>query len=299
MQQLHEYLLIMKTVAGRISKRNHKLLDYDRHKNTMKSLNINKNRTVSEEKNLIRAEEAFNVAQDEYEMQNSMLKEELPVLLDCQKSLLMPIYGELLKLQKRFFQRLVTFNGHLVPARTRPCQIMQDYEAAVASSYELLNECQMTRIGGLNGTNNLSKSLSSSSLSGQGTTSYSNKPLPIPNTLKTRGSIETIVGQMTKTTLANGYDKEKDEAGNKVVEAKRSVKDLANSIKSQLKSPEQAADCNMVIAQYDFAAQQAGDLSFKVGDKVLVLERSEYVNDWWRGRTEDGREGTFPGNYVK
>lgn len=58
-------------------------------------------------------------------------------------------------------------------------------------------------------------------------------------------------------------------------------------------------------ALYDFAAQEAGDLSFTQGQKILVLEKTAGENGWWRGRVLDvrgqptGNEGIFPGNYVK
>lgn len=48
---------------------------------------------------------------------------------------------------------------------------------------------------------------------------------------------------------------------------------------------------------YDFDAQQPGDLSIHVGDRVEVLERTDDVNGWWQGRVR-GQTGVFPGNYV-
>lgn len=51
---------------------------------------------------------------------------------------------------------------------------------------------------------------------------------------------------------------------------------------------------NYVVALYDFSAQADGDLDFKVGDRIEVIERTENTEDWWTGRL-DGREGVFPG----
>jgi amphiphysin len=51
---------------------------------------------------------------------------------------------------------------------------------------------------------------------------------------------------------------------------------------------------NYVVALYDFAAQADGDLDFKVGDRIEVVERSTSTEDWWTGRL-DGRTGVFPG----
>lgn len=51
---------------------------------------------------------------------------------------------------------------------------------------------------------------------------------------------------------------------------------------------------NYVVALYDFAAQADGDLDFKVGDRIEVVERTDSAEDWWTGRLE-GRTGVFPG----
>ena len=51
-------------------------------------------------------------------------------------------------------------------------------------------------------------------------------------------------------------------------------------------------------ALYDFDAQQPGDLGFKAGDVVVVIERTNSNNDWWKGRI-GARTGSFPGNYVQ
>jgi amphiphysin len=51
---------------------------------------------------------------------------------------------------------------------------------------------------------------------------------------------------------------------------------------------------NYVVALYDFSAQADGDLDFKVGDRIEVVERTNSAEDWWTGRL-DGRTGVFPG----
>jgi amphiphysin len=57
------------------------------------------------------------------------------------------------------------------------------------------------------------------------------------------------------------------------------------------------APVNYVVALYDFAAQTEGDLEFKVGDRIEVVERTESTEDWWTGRL-GGRTGVFPGNVL-
>lgn len=51
----------------------------------------------------------------------------------------------------------------------------------------------------------------------------------------------------------------------------------------------------MVIALYDYDAQQAGDLSFRKDDRIEIVERTANADDWWTGKL-NGQQGVFPGN---
>ncbi|KAI8966903.1 hypothetical protein BDF20DRAFT_1005218 [Mycotypha africana] len=66
----------------------------------------------------------------------------------------------------------------------------------------------------------------------------------------------------------------------------------------KLNKEEQSSKKELVEALYDLKGPQEGDLSFKVGDLIEVLDKSEKVNDWWKGRL-NGQVGMFPANYVR
>jgi hypothetical protein len=53
-----------------------------------------------------------------------------------------------------------------------------------------------------------------------------------------------------------------------------------------------------VTALFDFAGQSETDLSFREGDRIRVVKRTERVDDWWEGEI-NGRTGSFPANYVE
>lgn len=59
-----------------------------------------------------------------------------------------------------------------------------------------------------------------------------------------------------------------------------------------------ASNVLFVTALYDFEGQGEGDLSFKEGDKIKIVEKSESTDDWWEGELR-GVKGSFPANYVK
>lgn len=54
----------------------------------------------------------------------------------------------------------------------------------------------------------------------------------------------------------------------------------------------------VVIATYDFTANEPTELSFKAGDMIIVLNRFESRESWWEGQI-GGRRGYFPANYTK
>ena len=52
-------------------------------------------------------------------------------------------------------------------------------------------------------------------------------------------------------------------------------------------------------AVYTFVGDRPGDVAFKVGDKIRVIDHGDDTDDmWWFGETTDGRLGLFPANYV-
>lgn len=53
-----------------------------------------------------------------------------------------------------------------------------------------------------------------------------------------------------------------------------------------------------VVAQYDFAGQGAGDLSFREGDRIKIVKKTNTDQDWWTGEL-GGARGSFPANYCK
>lgn len=51
-------------------------------------------------------------------------------------------------------------------------------------------------------------------------------------------------------------------------------------------------------ALYDFQGQNQGDLSFREGDQIQVVKKTDSTDDWWEGKL-NGVKGSFPANYCK
>ncbi|GJJ70993.1 SH3 domain-containing YSC84-like protein 1 [Entomortierella parvispora] len=62
--------------------------------------------------------------------------------------------------------------------------------------------------------------------------------------------------------------------------------------------PRMTAKPELLTAMYDFVGEQATDLSFKKGDRITVVKKTDSTNDWWTGRIGT-REGSFPRNYCQ
>ena len=53
----------------------------------------------------------------------------------------------------------------------------------------------------------------------------------------------------------------------------------------------------LYVAKYDFSSEMDGDLNFKKGDQLYIINREQ--KNWWYARAEDsGQEGYIPVNYV-
>lgn len=53
-----------------------------------------------------------------------------------------------------------------------------------------------------------------------------------------------------------------------------------------------------VTALFDYEGQAEGDLSFRDGDRIRIVKKTESTDDWWDGEL-NGRTGCFPANYVR
>jgi len=52
------------------------------------------------------------------------------------------------------------------------------------------------------------------------------------------------------------------------------------------------------VALYSFEGQGQGDLSFREGDRIKVVKKTDSTDDWWEGELK-GMKGSFPANYCK
>jgi len=83
---------ICKKIRKTCVKRDHKLVDYDRHNNSLNKLRQKKEKSLSDEKNLFKVEQDFELATGEYEHYNNLLKTELPAFLQMATRFVDPLF---------------------------------------------------------------------------------------------------------------------------------------------------------------------------------------------------------------
>ncbi|KAI8915643.1 hypothetical protein EDD86DRAFT_196519 [Gorgonomyces haynaldii] len=55
----------------------------------------------------------------------------------------------------------------------------------------------------------------------------------------------------------------------------------------------------VVFGKHQFDAEEPDEISFQVGEPVLVIEKDENYNDgWWKGQNAKGQVGLFPRNFI-
>ena len=88
----NQLLDIIKAVRKLGAKRDHKQLDYDRHRTTLKKLQDKKDKTLKDEKAMYRAENDAEQATQDYNYFNDLLKDELPKLFALEREFIQPLF---------------------------------------------------------------------------------------------------------------------------------------------------------------------------------------------------------------
>lgn len=275
-QQLLDVIKAIRKVGV---KRDHKKLDYDRHRATLKKLQDKKDKSLKDEKALYKAEGDVEQATSEFNGYNDLLKEELPKLFQLEAEFIRPLF------QSFYYMQLNVF-------------------------YTLHDKMQGLNIGYFDLTRDIEEAYEEK----RGDAKEKAEELTIVH-YKTTGGRRPGVG--SKMSVKDKLAAEKGRFGSKasdpdVVENPPPPYSPGSSSGSALaaaaaKKPAPPppkpkpsrfnAATETVTALYDYEAQAHGDLSFTAGDVIEIVHRTDNTNEWWSGRV-DGREGQFPGKIL-
>lgn len=294
---------ICKRIRKTIVKRDHKLVDFDRHNNSLSKLREKKEKSLSDEKNLFKVEQDFEIASNEYEHWNNLCKEELPHFFGLAVRFIEPIFHSFYYMQLNCFylmqDKLQSFaDGKYDLTRN---DVENIYFEQRGDAAERLDELTVTKrmvstaklmathrqaSGTYPGKPGIGRSPSVSSsvtpgLARQASTSkYALPPPAAGMAVATPPPPPYTTGE--KPGLAHNGSFKK--APPPPPPMKRGVSNVPPA--------------QYCVALFDFAAQADGDLSFSVGDRIQIIERSDSQDDWWTGKVH-GLTGSFPGSYTQ
>jgi amphiphysin len=309
---------VMKSIRKMITKRDHKLVDYDRFNNSLTKLRDKKEKSLSDEKNLYKLEQDFEIATNEYDNVNAAMKQDIPRFMTLATRFIDPLFHSFYYMQLNIFymilEKINQFSEGKYTTDMPTAQIVTDYEEklsdaaavieALSINQRFISTSKLVRDRALAsdrplapGTTAVSRSASSASTlttasrTAPPSSAFSKKPPPPPPSFGS-GKSSASPSPVPPAAAPPPYSPPTPASTTAAAVAKR-----APPPPPPMK-PKPAPAADSVVALYDFTAQADGDLDFKVGDRIEVIERSESTEDWWTGRL-DGRTGVFPGNYVQ
>lgn len=350
LQPADELLELTKSIKKMLTKRAHKQLDLDRYTLSVKKLQDKKERSVKEEEKLYKAENDLEMATQEYEYYNELLKDELPKLFGLEADFIRPLFQSLYYMQLNIFYTLFNRMEEMkISYFDLNAEIVEQFERKRGDVKERTEEIALThfRVGhqkykleqtkrrfgkdtasqdGAPPTSPVSAASGTPPVyaaspvgagqpvppaqpaygqpaygqpaygqPGYGQPAYGQpaygQPVSQPYAQPAYGQPPVAYAQQPATTT-NGYPLEKQEYAPVGAAAPAAVPAPAAAAAAAAAAPA----VEYCTALYDYTAQAAGDLSFRAGDKIQVLQRTD-ANGWWTG-VLNGQQGIFPGNYV-
>lgn len=320
-QPAEELMLVIKEIRKGVLKREHKQLDFDRHRATLKKLQDKKDKSMKDEKAMYKAENEVEQATQEFNYFNDLLKEELPKLFRLEREFIIPLFQSFYYMQLNIFYTLHErmqgcdigyFNltlGIEEAFEAKRGEIQQAAEALAITKFRTRGAkrppkygpgAAAGRLGIESGTSQLaiedkpgSSSASpyqapASPSSGPTRTSFSDIPPPAYNTV---GPSSSLVPPHGDTKSGIGRANSTGASWGAAAKAKGAAPPPPKPKPSRFSGVPVA---ETVTALYDYEAQAEGDLSFTTGDVIEIIHRTQNDNEWWTGRV-GSKEGQFPG----
>ncbi|KAI0344278.1 BAR-domain-containing protein [Trametopsis cervina] len=297
---------VMKTIRKSITKRDHKLLDYDRRNNALTKLRDKKEKSLNDEKNLFKLEQEYEIATNEYDYINNAMKTDLPRFMQLATRLIDPLFHSFFYMQLNIFYLLLEkLNGFAesgqfdvsVPAS----QVIPDYEAKRTDAWAQIENMNITKriistsklVQANRAAGGSTLGRSTSGLTASSAASRSGAPMRSPSSTSTSSFTKASPPIPTSVAAPPPYSPTGVTSPG-FTAAKKAPPPPPLKPKPRLAEPEK----QYVVALYDFEAQADGDLDFRAGDRIEVVEKTDSAEDWWTGKL-NGRQGVFPGNYVQ
>ncbi|KAJ3476179.1 hypothetical protein NLI96_g11340 [Meripilus lineatus] len=301
---------VLKQIRKSITKRDHKLLDFDRFNNSLSKLREKKEKSLNDEKNLFKLEQDFEVASNEYDYINTAMKDELPKFLVMATQFIDPLFHSFFYMQLNIFylllEKLSGFAEGRYTITVSAAEIATDYEERRTDAWSRIEDLNITKrmistskfVQSKRATGDEKPAIGRTASTATNSSGGSRGLAPPPSRTASGGSTSPSFKKKApppppSSSAPPPYSP--SPSGNSF--ASRSIS--GGSVKKAppppppiKPKPKPAAE--YVTALYDFDAQADGDLSFKIGDRIEIVEKSDSADDWWTGKLR-GQQGVFPG----
>ena len=301
-----ELLGVIKIAQKSTQKRQHKQLDYDRHRASLKKLQDKKEKSMKDEKAMYKAEADVEQATQEFNYFNDLLKDELPKLFALEREFIRPLFQSFYYMQLNVFY---TLHSQMQSIDIGYFDLTQEIEDAFeAKRGDIRDQTETLTITRFKTSGNVhkkatvpSKYVPKSQLAIEG-----RKSSDPPTRRSTQDFVQNPPPPYQSSPTLNGEEDSKSSTA--IVRANSTGSAWAQAAaKSKGPAPPPpkpkpsrlsgAPAADRAQALYDYEAQAAGDLSFSTGDIIEIVERGASENEWWTGKL-NGRQGQFPGEYF-
>ncbi|CCG24243.1 Rvs167 protein [Candida orthopsilosis Co 90-125] len=270
-----ELLQVINGIRKMATKREHKQVDLDRHKRTYKKFEEKKERTPKDEEKMYNAEAEVDVAQQEYDYYNDLLKNELPVLFQMQSDFIKPLFTSFYYMQLNIFYTLYTKTQEMkIPYFDLDSDILEAYNLKKGDIEERTDAIGIThfkvgyaksKVGKLHAARTASPGYQSPQATYQSPQATYQSPTEYKSAYQDQGYQPQQASYQSPPPPA------------------------------YVNTPPATAP-EVCIALYDYTAQAQGDLSFPAGATIEIINKDD--PGWWMGKY-NGVTGLFPSNYIK
>ncbi|KAK3944951.1 BAR domain-containing protein [Diplogelasinospora grovesii] len=314
----NELMDVIKVIRKTATKRDHKKLDYDRHRATLKKLQEKKDRSAKDEKALWKAETDMEQSTQEFNYFNDLLKDELPKLFGLEREFIQPLFQSFYYMQLNIFYTLHEKMQHCdIGYFDLTLDIEEAFNMKRGDIQEQAEKLSIVKFK----TTGLKRP---PKYGGAKPAIEGTKPAGLLTAGPSSGSTSTIPAITSGSTAAATRPWQRQTAEPVAVESApppysamppaasasaaplrspgfptSSLAAVAAAAKSKPPPPKPKPKALSAVpvhvetctALYDYSAQAEGDLSFRVGDVIEVVTRTANENEWWTGKLH--------GNYVK
>lgn len=300
-----ELLTVIKVAQKSLVKRQHKQTDYDRHRATLKKIQDKKDKSLKDEKALYKAENDCEQATQEFNYFNDLLKDELSKLFELEREFIRPLFQSFYYMQLNVFYTLHEKMQSIdIGYFNLTLDIEEAFEAKRGDVREQVEGLSIVRFKTTGAKKTGPPRYSASSrIALEGPASRlaieGRKSSDAPTRRSTHDFVENPPPPYSKSgspslngdsTMARANST--GSAWGAAAKAKGAAPPPPKPKPSRFSGAPAAVD--RAEALYDYEAQAAGDLSFKTGDIIEIVQKGATENEWWTGKIM-AREGQFPG----